>query len=72
MTLNLPTPADRIRNHAHGQIPRSRAIQIDAIRHGNHQRAVDAETHINRMLDDLLSLRKVEGTGTTCTCDDEQ
>ena len=56
MTLDLPAPADRIRNHAHGQIPRSRAIQIDAIRHGNHQRAVDAETHINRMLDFARSI----------------
>ena len=51
------TPAERTRNHAYGQIKRSRAIQLDAIRHGNHARAADAEKHINRMLDDLLSLR---------------
>ena len=61
MTLNLPTPAERIRNHAHGQIPRSRAIQIDAIRHGNNERAEVAARHIDRMLDDLLSLRKPHG-----------
>ena len=57
MTLDLPAPADRIRNRAHGEIKRSRAIQRDAIRHGNNERAEVAARHIDRMLDDLLSLR---------------
>lgn len=56
--LHHPIPeADRVRNRAHGEIRRSRAIQLDAIRHGNHERAEVAGRHIDRMLDDLLSLR---------------
>lgn len=48
---------DRVRNRAHGEIRRSRAIQLDALRHGNTDRAEVAAAHIDRMLDDLLTLR---------------
>lgn len=53
----LPTEAERVRNRAHGQITRARTVQRQARIDRDGTREQWATQHIDRMLDDLLSLR---------------